>query len=202
MHFSSRFSSPVCLGMASAVVGGAMERVSCTRADGFALIDVIFVCGIIGVLMVIALPRLLLARQSASATSAIGSMRTISSAQLTFALTCGNGFYAPSLTTLGALPPGSPQGFLPPSLGNANSVSRSGYLIQMEATPFAGAPPSCNGMGVGEGGQGFKAGADPIEPRNLRFFATNATGQIYENDTSIFASMSETGEPATGHVLK
>ena len=45
------------------------------KAQGFALIDLIFVCGIIGLLCSIALPRLLLAKQSAGAASAIGSMR-------------------------------------------------------------------------------------------------------------------------------
>jgi type II secretory pathway pseudopilin PulG len=45
------------------------------KAQGFALIDVIFVCGIIGLLSGIALPRLMLAKQSAGAAAAIGSMR-------------------------------------------------------------------------------------------------------------------------------
>ena len=64
------------------------------NARGFALIDLIFVCGIIGVIAGIALPRLLLAKSVAGSASAIGSMRAINSAQLTFALTCGAGFYA------------------------------------------------------------------------------------------------------------
>ena len=70
------------------------------KAQGFALIDLIFVCGIIGLLCGIALPRLLLARQAAGSASAIGPMRAINSAELTFALTCGGGFYAPNLTVL------------------------------------------------------------------------------------------------------
>ena len=59
------------------------------KAQGFALIDLIFVCGIIGLLASIALPRLTLAKSAAGSASAIGSMRTINSAELTFALTCG-----------------------------------------------------------------------------------------------------------------
>ena len=82
------------------------------KADGFALIDLLFVCGIVGLLSSIALPRLTQARQSAGASSAIGSMRAINSAQLTFALTCGAGFYAPNLTTLGTAPPGSTEPFI------------------------------------------------------------------------------------------
>ena len=61
------------------------------KAQGFALIDLIFVCGIIGLLASIAMPRLALAQQAAGASSAIASMRAISSAQLTYALSCGNG---------------------------------------------------------------------------------------------------------------
>ena len=45
------------------------------KAQGFALIDLIFVCGIIGLLSSIALPRLMLAKQAAGAASAIGIMR-------------------------------------------------------------------------------------------------------------------------------
>ena len=42
------------------------------KAQGFALIDVIFVCGIIGLLASIALPRFTLAKSAAGAASAIG----------------------------------------------------------------------------------------------------------------------------------
>src|SRR5438552_349835 len=119
------------------------------RAQGFALIDLIFVCGIIGLLASIALPRLLLAQQSAGAASAIGSMRTINSAQLTFALTCGGGFYAPDLPTLGQPPPGSREPFITSGLSTGAVVNKSGYVIQMSAAPFGGAPPSCNGLGAG-----------------------------------------------------
>lgn len=171
-------------------------------ASGFALIDLLFVIGIIGVLCVIALPRLLLARQAAGAASAIGAMRAINSSQLTFALTCGGGFYAPRLTTLGTAPPGSTVSFISPSLGGADAVTNSGYVIQLSATPFAGAPGSCNGLDNGEAGQAFKAAADPNEPGNVRFFATNANAQIFEDTSSLFAAMPELGEPASGHTLR
>jgi len=169
---------------------------------GFALVDLLFVVGLISVLSLIALPRMLLARQSAGAASAIGSLRTINSSQLTFALTCGGGFYAPNLTTLGRPPVGSPEAFIAPSLGSADAVTRSGYIIRVEATPFAGAPGSCNGLAMGQAGQAFRAGADPSEPQNQRFFATNANGQIFEHNASIFAAMPEVGEPPTGHLIR
>src|SRR6266850_1315202 len=105
------------------------ELVVIRKAQGFALIDLVFVCGIIGLLSSIALPRMLLAQQAAGASSAIGSLRTIGSAELTFALTCGSGFYAPNLTALGTPPPGSNDAFIAPTLSAGNTVVRSGYLF-------------------------------------------------------------------------
>jgi type II secretory pathway pseudopilin PulG len=172
------------------------------QAQGFALIDLIFVCGIIGLLASIALPRLLLAKQAAGSASAIGSMRAINSAELTYALTCGNGFYAPNLSTLGTAPPGSKEPFISSNLGSADIVNKSGYTIQMSAIPFPGAPGSCNGLGAGLAGQGFRAAADPAQPLNTRFFATNANGTIFEDISSLWATMPESGAPPSGQTLR
>src|SRR5471030_1810168 len=116
---------------------GRADQVLIRKAQGFALIDMIFVCGIVGLLCSIALPRLLLAKQSAGAASAVGSMRAINSAELTYALTCGSGFYAPNLTTLGTAPGGAKEAFISASLGQADTVTKAGYVIQVSATPFA-----------------------------------------------------------------
>lgn len=172
------------------------------KSDGFALIDLIFVVGIIGILFGIAAPNLLQARQSSGAASAIGSLRAISSGQLTFALTCGGGFYAPALTVLGTAPAGSNEAFISPNMGADDSVIRAGYLVEMEATPFAGAPASCNGLSAGEAGQAFVAGADPVEPNVKRFFGINANGMIWEDTASVYATMPEIGDPANGHPLR
>ncbi len=172
------------------------------KADGFALIDVLFVCGLLGLLCTIALPRLLLAKQAAGAASAIGSMRAINSGQLTYALTCGNGFYAPKLTTLGVAPSGSNEPFITPGLSLSDSVTRSGYVIRLSGVAYAGAPATCNGLAAGEAGQGFKAAADPIEPGNGRFFATNAGGVIYEDGSTMFGTIPEVGDPPSGHPLR
>ena len=182
-------------------VRSGANQVLIRKAQGFALIDLIFVCGIIGVLSSIALPRLLLAQQSAGAASAVGSMRAINSSQLTYALTCGAGFYAPNLTTLGTAPIGSRESFISADLGTSNTILKSGYIIQMAATPFGGAPPSCNGLGAGLAGQGFSAAADPSQPTNSRFFATNANNIIYEHAASMFAVMPESGPPPVGQMI-
>jgi type IV pilus assembly protein PilA len=176
--------------------------VNIRKQDGFTLIDLLFVCGLIGVLSAIALPRLLLAKQTADAASAIGSLRTINSGELTFASTCGAGFYAPDLPTLGATPPGSNEAFVSPGLTSANAVTKSGYVIQLSGTAFANAPASCNGLAAGSGAPGFKAAADPVVPSNGRYFATNSNASIYEHTATLWVAMPEVGLPPVGHPLE
>jgi prepilin-type N-terminal cleavage/methylation domain-containing protein len=189
-------------GMTSAIPGQETMRVQIRKADGFTLLEVLFVCGLIGVLSAMALPRLLMAKQAADASSAIGSLRTINSSELAYASTCGGGFYSPDLTTLGTAPLGSNAAFISPDLSSGNTVNKSGYVIQLTATVFAMAPATCNGLGPGAAAKAFKAGADPAVPSNVRFFATNADATIFEETSTLFAVMPETGTPPAGHPLQ
>ena len=75
-------------------------------------------------------------------------------------------------------------------------------MIQIGATPFGGAPASCNGVAVGTAGQAYVAVADPTEPTNVRYFATNANSQIWENNLSLNGVMPEVGAPPTGHPIR
>jgi type IV pilus assembly protein PilA len=177
------------------------RQVAVRDAHGFALIDLVFVCGIIGVLSSIALPRLGVARQAAGVASAIGSMRAINSAELTYAFSCGAGFYAPSLTTLGTPPLGTSEPFITKSLSVADTVTKSGYTFQLTAAAYPGAPGTCNGLAIGAAGQGFRAGGDPAVAGNVRFFATNATNTIIEDTSTLYATMPEYGLAPTGHPL-
>jgi type II secretory pathway pseudopilin PulG len=172
------------------------------EAQGFALIDLLFVIGIIGIIAAIAIPRLLLAKQSVYAASAIGSLRAINSGELTYAITCGSGFYSPALTNLGTPPPGGRDAYVSPDLTVADTLQKSGYIIQLSAEAYGSAPPSCNGLGAGQTGRGYKAGADVANPGSLRFFATNAGGFIYEDTASLYAAIGEYGDPPSGHILK
>lgn len=165
---------------------------------GFALIDLLFVVAIIGVIASTSMPGLLRARASAGVASAVGSLRVINSAQISYAITCGSGFYAPNLTTLGTVPPGAQTGFISDDLGAANIVTKANFQIQVAATPIAGSPAGCSGLGAGQGATGYRAGADSIDPVYNRFFATNASGAIYEANVSLFAAMPEAAAPPFG----
>ena len=171
-------------------------------AAGFAIIDLLFVCGIISVLSGIALPRLMMARGAAEAASAIGSLRVVGSSEVAFAITCGNGFYAPSLTKLATPPPGSTDGFLKGDLGFSDLQVKSGYQFQIFSTPYALAPATCNTLGPGLTGLAYKVGADPLDSNNPRHFSSNAGNVIWEDTASLFPGIPESGDPATGHPVK
>ena len=167
------------------------------------MIDLLFVMGIISLLSGIALPRLMAAKGSAMSASAISTLRVVSSAEVTFAITCGSGFYAPSLTTLGKPPAGSTEGFIKGDLAITDAVVKSGYNFQVFATPFAGSPDPCNAIGAGMTGLAYKVGGDPLDvANNTRFFATNAGSTIWEDTATMYATMPEFGDPPTGKPLQ
>ena len=172
------------------------------KPNGFALIDLIFVCGIIGLISSIAVPRMLLARQSASAAAAIGTLRAMNSAELSFAITCGSGFYAPKLSTLGTPPLGTDHAFISPDLGIADTITKSGYVFQLEGEPYGGAPATCNGLAAGAASRGYRSGADPLDSTAFRFFSSNSNSTIWEDTASMFAGIGEYADPAAGHPLR
>jgi hypothetical protein len=171
--------------------------------SGFTLIDMLFVIALIGLLSTLAIPGLMRARNAAQAGSALGTIRVINSAQLSYAITCGLGFYAPDLPTLGVKPAGALEAFLAPELTSGATVIRTGYNFSMALTAAPGTPATCNGVGAGQTGPGYALVADPLDTSPpARFFGTNADGVIYEHTATLGATMPESGPPPAGHPIK
>jgi hypothetical protein len=171
---------------------------------GFTLIDMLFVVALVGLLSTLAIPGLMRAKTAAQSASALGTVRVVNSAQLSYAITCGLGFYAPGFPALGVKPVGSPEAFLPGEMASGPTFVKAGYNFSMAGTPVAGAPGSCNGLAAGQTVAGYALVADQLgaPPTGGRFFGTNSDGVIYEHTASLAATMPEAGSPPAGQPVK
>ncbi len=86
---------------------------------------------IIGVLAAVTIPSLLRAKMSGNEVSAIGSLRTINTAEAAYADVAASGAYATQLSVLTQPCPGGSQGFLSTEFA-ADPSQKSGYVIVLD----------------------------------------------------------------------
>ena len=133
-----------------------------TRGDGgFSLIELLLVVAIIAIIAAIALPGLMRARLAANESSAIASLRTIGSAQATFASSCGGGGFAQSLDDLAEPPTGTTVAFIPPDVAAGEKGGYTLLLVEGLGEPMAEAEVTCNGSTAGTRSS-YLATANPI----------------------------------------
>jgi type IV pilus assembly protein PilA len=70
------------------------------KQKGFSLIELLIVVAIILIIAAIAIPNLLKSKMAANESSAVGSIRTINTGQVTYAASCPNVGYSASLPEL------------------------------------------------------------------------------------------------------
>jgi type II secretory pathway pseudopilin PulG len=165
-----------------------------TASSGATTVLIIAVCVILGIAVMgmvaaIAVPALLRARTSGNEVTAVSTLRTINSAEVTYATSCAPG-YAVTLEDL-AKPPSTGAGrFLDPALGR-NGIERSGYIftVTRDLSPLtidAGTPAStCNGA-TSQPASSYFASAEPANSgAGGRYFATDARGTIWQSSHPI-----------------
>ena len=155
---------------------------------GFSLIELLIVVAIILLIAAIAIPNLMAARMSANESSASGSIRTINTAEISYALNYPDaGFTA--LSTLGGASPCTPDEvtgacFIDNVLAQG---SKEGYTFTVTpGTPVNGANTTYTTL------------ADPSSLNNTgtRSFCSDQTGVIY------YLSNATGCTPSTGSVLQ
>jgi prepilin-type N-terminal cleavage/methylation domain-containing protein len=167
---------------------------------GFTLIELLIVVAIIGIIAAIAVPGLLRARMAGNESSAIGSLRTINSAESTYLSSCGAGGYAPTLVSLGTPPlVGGGPGFISPDLGVAGPVAKSGFNVDMAAAGVAAgaAAATCNGIASQTDYMAF-ASPQQFGRSGNRHFGTDSRGTVWQNTADLaFAAVGDLVPGAT-----
>jgi type II secretory pathway pseudopilin PulG len=160
------------------------------------LVELMVVVAIRGVLASMAVMSLWRSRSVANEASAIGSLRSITNAQILYSSSCAVGGYATNLITLGVPPPGSTTGFLSADLTSAAVAQKSGYQFQL--APSAGAlvaPNDCNGTATQTG---YYAQSIPMVfgMTGNRAFATISPTNVIWQDYGAVAPTEPFGAPA------
>src|SRR5579862_3213754 len=162
-----------------------------SKSRGFSLIELLIVVAIILIIAAIAIPNLLRARIAANESSAVQSIRTINTAQVTYQSQFPNLGYASALSQLGptastgcTTPTSAASCLLDYVLSNATAATKpkSGYYFTVPATVTGG------GINVDFTVNGLPAAAGQT---GVRGFCSNSDGVIrYNNPAAAAASNS------------
>jgi len=150
------------------------------KQKGFSLIELLIVVAIILIIAAIAIPNLLRSKMAANEASAVGSLRTLNTACVTYSTTYGG--FPSSLTAL--VGEGSGSGPTSTASQLIDNVLQTGTKSGYTFTFSAGTADSAGNIDY------YIVNANPITPgtTGLRYFFTDKSGVIRASTTAAATS--------------
>jgi type IV pilus assembly protein PilA len=154
------------------------------REKGFSLIELLIVVAIILIIAAIAIPNLLRSRMAANEASAVGSIRTMNTAAITYNSTYGNGFPGTlaQMGTTGTAAASCTNASLIDTVLTAGTKSGYTFVLTAGATQLTSSQSSCGTLGYSDG---YVVIATPITigTTGQRAFCGDPSGVIRFNAT-------------------